>query len=77
MPNHCYENVSRLQVHFHAHQAHFLVNGFALGPVLKHTEEKGNSKMTSYGVDSSKSNIINCVYQDLYLTGQKTEKITR
>ena len=35
MQNHSYENEFRLQVHCHAKQTHFHLNGFALRLVLK------------------------------------------
>ena len=35
MRNHLYENVFRLQVHFHANQTHFHMKGFTRGLVLK------------------------------------------
>ena len=43
MQNHSYENVFYLYLHCHAKQAHFHVNSFALGLVLK-LKEKGTRK---------------------------------
>ena len=43
MRNHSYENEFRLQVHFHANQTHFHLNGFALRLVLKQ-RHKGTGK---------------------------------
>ena len=43
MRNHSYENEFRLQVHFHANQTHFHLNGFALRLVLKQ-RHKGTRK---------------------------------
>ena len=41
--NHSYENVFRLQIHFHINQTHFQMKGFAR--TRFETEAQGNSEM--------------------------------